>query len=349
MSSRSGVIALNVPLSTALFTVDTRDGLKTSNGFVVEPQSPYNINIYKNQQLFSGAVQRIALTEVVIPWNVPNVNPTNNVLFLEKDDETVYEVEISPGFYVPSDIVTGLAEAIQADLNVNNALGSSTWTVTFNAGEDARFRISSGDPDVQFRILPKLGQGKGVSTQYAGFAPSPARTSTLATMMGLDYTGAGYAANVQGSWASMLYTRYVDIVSSILCKHQNVRDTSTNYLTGQNIVARIYISNSDNKPIVQTVGGETVYNIAGTSPFVLREQFQIPKDINWDTSEFLPSCNIQLKDEFGNQLYSESANPILSTAPAPANFYMYCGNSGFVQLSFLISEAGSPSGKYTQF
>jgi hypothetical protein len=208
MSSKTDYApVLNVPLSDALFTVDTRDGVRidSTSGLIVNPQSPYEINIQKNQQLFSGAIQRIALTEVVMPWNIPNVNPTNNALFLEKDDGTLYTVEISPGFYAPAGAVNGLADAIEADLIANSVFGTATWSVSFT--DEAQFVISTISSGVQFRVNPKLGQAKGIASNFANFPSSGQRTSTLATMMGLDYTGAQYSATVQGSYASMAYTR----------------------------------------------------------------------------------------------------------------------------------------------
>lgn len=342
---------LNVPLATSLFTIDTRDGVRTSEGFVVDPQSPYSINIQKNQQLFSGAVQRIALTEIVLPWNIPNVNPTNNALFLEKDDGTLYTVEISPGFYDPSG-PNGLAESIQADLVANSVFGTATWSVIFS--DEAQFIISTISSGVQFRILPSLGISKGVASNFNNFPSAGPRSSTLATMMGFDYTGTEYSATVAGSYASMTYTRYVDITSSILCKNQKVRDTSTNYFTGNNLLTRLYIGAMDNKPIIQYVGEDKIFNIAGISPFLLREKFSVPKDINWNPEEFLASCNIELKDEFGNKLYSPTENPLWNGPANPpalpsANVRMNCGNSGFVQLSFLISEAGEMKGNYSIF
>jgi hypothetical protein len=84
---------------------------------------------------------------------------------------------------------------------------------------------------------------------------------------------------------------------------------------------------------------------------MLRQNFTIPKEINWNPSEFLPSCNIQLRDEYGNQLYSVSEIPLWNGVPPPGatNTRMNCGNSGFVELTFLISEAGNLAGKFTQF
>ena len=331
MASKQFTPYLNVPLSSSLFTVDTRDGIKSdpATGLIVNPQSPYNINIQKSQQLFSGAVQRIALTEINMPWNIPNVNPTNNILFFQKDDGTTYDLEISPGFYLPED----LAANILSSLVANTVFGTAAWTCTWNSEDDATFKITTGLSGVQFRILPKLGQSKGISTAFQGFPVSGPRSSTLATMMGLDYVGSDYAASVRGSVASMLYTRYVDIVSSILCKHQDVRDTSTSYFTGNNILARIYISPDRLYSI-------TNENILGTRPFVLHKEFIIPKEIQWEPTEFLASCNIRLQDEYGNQLYSLSEFPLFYTGP-PTNRSEFAGNAGWVELTMLISEASN--------
>jgi hypothetical protein len=323
---------LNVPLSTALLTIDSRDGLKAdpATGLIVNPQNPYDINIQKGQQLFSGAVQRIALTEINMPWNIPNVNPTNNILFLEKDDGTTYDLEISPGFYLPEDLAT----EVETQLNAFSIFGVSTWVCNWNTLDDATFRIITGLTGVKFRILPKFGQSKGISTAYTGFPIAGPRSSTLATMMGFDYVNSDYSATVNGSVASMLYTRYVDIVSSILCKNQDVRDTSSSYFTGNNILARIYIS-------PERMYSITNENIIGTRPFILHKEFITPKEIQWNPTEFLPSCNIRLQDEFGNKLYSLSEYP-LSYNPGPAvNSSVFAGNAGWVELTMLISEAST--------
>ena len=364
MSSNGSVIALNVPLSTALFTVDTRDGLKISpDGLVASSQNPYDINIYKNQQLFSGAVQRIALTEINLPWNVPNVNTYNNVLYLdngvttwalgetEHSDElgaVVPASQIQPGFYTPDELAT----AVETALNVGNGVfGTSgaplTWTVEYKTGGasdvifNSKFFQISNSPrsgpggGVAFRINPRYGISKGQGSN--GLFPNDTniRSDTLATMMGFGYSGTSLATAQQGTYASMMYTNFVDIVSSVLCKNQDVRDTSTSYFNGSNILARIYIAGDK---VV------SIDNIVGTRPFHLHYEFPIPKEIQWNPEEFLPSCNIRIQDMFGNILYNPSPTPFTF-----GEIIGRAGSSNFVQMNMLISEAGSPSGKYTQF
>jgi hypothetical protein len=138
-----------------------------------------------------------------------------------------------------------------------------------------------------------------------------------------------YATQVISSWATMLYTTYVDVVSSILCKHQDVRDTSTSYFTGNNILARIYISPDRYYSVSDTT-------IIGVKPFQLHYEFPVPKEIKWEPTEFLPSCNIRLQDDKGNLLYFL---PTASTVPGLVGSTLVCGNTAFVQMSMLISEA----------
>lgn len=318
MTSKQIIPYLNVPLSSALFTIDSRDGIRTANGFVVAPQNAYDINIQKSQQLFSGAVQRLALTEINMPWNIPNVNPYNNVLFIEKQDGTEYSITIPVNFYSP----TELASMVEVQLNDDAILGLTSWTCSWDADLN-KFEIQSNDFTVglRWRINPKLGLAKG---SFDGTQ----RSSTVAEMMGFDTTGPQYYFSVVGSHPTMLYTAYVDVVSSILCKHQDVRDTSTNYFTGANILARIYIAPDRYYSITDT-------NIIGTRPFQLHYEFPVPKEIQWSPDEFLPSCNIRLQDDKGNLLY----NVGITSDNSLGGNVMYCGNTAFVQMSMLISEA----------
>ena len=369
---------LNVPLSSALFTVDSRDGIRTdpSTGFIVDAQNPYDIQIYKNQQLFSGAVQRIALTEINMPFNVPNVNPYNNVLYLEDGlgnefalgndvytDElgAVVDTTISPGFYTPQE----LAAQLQALLINSSALGTNTWTVTYNASYGVPYNNPPGKPTfanipfftinnntVPFRVNPKFNQNKG---SYKNVLITPItttrRSSTLAEMMGYSNASKLFATSQVGNYASMLYTNYIDIVSPFLSKHMEVRDTSSSYFNGSDIVARMYISREgyDNTQTITSQLVEvppvppsttptyvwattTTSNILGTRPFHLHYNFPVPKQIRWSPSEFLPSCNLRMQDMYGNVLYG---------IPTTANSSLteqFAGNSNWVEMNFLISE-----------
>lgn len=339
---------LNVPLSSALFTVDSRDGIRTdpSTGFIVDAQNPYDIQIYKNQQLFSGAVQRIALTEINMPFNVPNVNPYNNVLYLEDalgnefalgEHELIDELgasistNLGIGFYTPEELAT----VLQTKLNLGGGVFGVTWTVTYTGTINTianykTFNISN--TSVPFRINPKIGQPKGNYTAYDGVITR--RSSTLAEMMGFINAGQDFKLANYGNYASMLYTNYVDIVSPFLSKNMEVRDTSSSYFNGSDIVARMYISREgyDNTQVLS--GGVTTSNILGTRPFHLHYNFPVPKQIRWNPTEFLPSCNLKLQDMYGNVLYGvKVAATTIDNLPIQIS-----GNSNWVEMNFLISE-----------
>ena len=378
MSSKTDYApVLNVPLSDALFTVDTRDGLAVSNGFIIATaqNNPYEINIQKKQQLFSGAVQRIALTEINMPWNIPNVNWYNNALFLECDTPSGQDpinIIYSAQYFLPGELATMVQNSLNgvsapgdykyyntnlgigttsAEISPAPVFGVSTWTVVWNARRNI-FVINpnTANPgDLLWRVNPKIGEYKG-RTLFPADNIYVARNSTMAEMMGMNNMATGFTNILRGAYASMLYTTYVDIVSSILCKNQEVRDTSTSYFTGNNIIARVYISNQNMESIDSTGS-----NILGTRPFMLNFKFNIPKEIQWNPEEFLSSCNIRLQDDKGSLLYSQSVVPNIITSdngavpPVITSITEFVGNSGFVQLTFLISEGGKISGKFTAF
>lgn len=351
---------LNVPLSSAFFTVDSRDGVRVDpvTGFVVDAQNPYDIQIYKNQQLFSGAIQRIALTEINMPYNVPNVNGYNNILFFEGmvpagpsgpsvfttyalgDNTTDVNNIIPVGFYTPEELAT----EIENLLNDRSVFGCTGWscnyvnTTDFGITNRNAFEISNSC-SIPFRINPKF---KGNNTVFKNPTNGAIynRSSTLAEMMGFGSISRniGYDTIVTGNYASMLYTNYIDIVSPFLSKNMEVRDTSSSYFNGSDIVARIYIAREGNTENEFSYWNGTTLvtksNILGTRQFHLNKSFTIPKQIRWNPNEFLPSCNIRLQDMYGNVLFSE---PTFNEV-GDELFGIYCGNNSWVEMNFLISE-----------
>lgn len=395
----------SAPLSEALITVDSRDGIKydTATGLVSANKNPFDININIGTQFFGSGVRRLRLKEALITWNIPNVNPTNNILFLEKDDATTYNVVVPTGFYTPNE----LGQAIESNLNTNSVFGYQRWScfydersgtfiitgtdqialgvnitattgtgtfsdwlvkntttgftdvsyssITVGTGAITNIRIplneagawnvgdsielinpssvASGNPVVasmtgtitvisypvaivpNFKILP----------YNAGGIPN-GLTSTLATMMGFSTVNSSYVNKITGSHASMLYTEYVDIVSSQLTKNQTLYDRSTNYRTGNNLLARLYIAPDRRYSTTST-------NIIGTRPFILDKSFDVPKEINWDDTDPLASINIQLRDSRGNILYAPDVSTITE------GFGEFCGNTGYVLMTLGASEA----------
>ena len=110
-----------------------------------------------------------------------------------------------------------------------------------------------------------------------------------------NFLGGPYSEFV-GDVASMKYTPYFDVVSKQLTKKQQVGDSGTSFNTGSNLLARIYVSYND---VVQ----DDFTNPLGSKPFTIRREFIIPKQIYWDTKEFLNVIDLTLIDYKGNVLY----------------------------------------------
>jgi len=318
---------LATPLSDAVLSIDTTDGLiiDPATGYQVSANSPYELNIQKKQTLFSSEIKRISLIQLCMPYTSPNVNPYNNVMFFKNALGAEASVVIPPAFYLPSE----LANIVQFYMNAGaGTFGKTNWLVSY----DERANIFTIDnqvsgitvPAFSFTVEPKLEQGKGYYTDIDG--SNIRRSSTLAEIMGFNAVSATPTNKIIGSYPSMTYTKYIDIVSTRLCGHQRQRDNSTNYKTGNNILGRIYIA-------PDRVYSTTDTTIPGTRPFFINFIPPVPKNIRWESEEFLPSIDIRLQDDKGNLLYA---------LPAPANStdpdIMYAGNTAYFQATMLISE-----------
>jgi hypothetical protein len=125
----------------------------------------------------------------------------------------------------------------------------------------------------------------------------------------------------------MLYTPYFDVVSKQLTKKQQVTDSGTSYNTGGNLLTRIYITPSDITTTNFKIGQ------LGTAPFTIHREFRIPKQIYWDTKEFINVVDLTLIDYKGNILYE--APDVIDEDQQKFSFGT--GNANW-QLTFQVSE-----------
>lgn len=340
---------ISIPTSSSILTVDTRDGLTYDSDGYPTYVNPYNVNIYKNESIFQGKINRIALTNFSMKYTIQNVNPYNNVFVLQDGNGNMFRAghdtfidelgqvrlsEIVPGFYEPE----ALASALQNILVSASALGINTWSVYFDK-EKCRFTITNSS-NLFFSINPMFGKDKGF---YSFGLPlqSYKRTSTLATLMGFDNIGRGNAKIFTSGIPSMNYTSYIDVVSNTITKNQFTRDVSTDNDTGSNLLARIYLNNDMKDYISKTttysppvppvtedtlVDNNYTYNFMGMKPMMINWQASYPKQIRWDKEAFLAGIQIQLRDDTGNLLYYQDRG----TAA--------CGDTGYALMTFMISE-----------
>ncbi len=317
--------------ATAVLTVDTADRLKfDANGYAIAPSAVNNLYINTQQTLVQGYFTRLALTELNMNWNIPNVNARNNTLTLRLFDGLGGSTDLTTdvpadGFYDPVALATTLTSSLATDIALLPAPYPARYpaiTVTYNQIACA-FQIQNSIAGNNFLIVPKNIGASDDLTNMMGFGAIPSSATPASTWI--------------GGFATMQYTPYFDIISRQLTKKQNVNDNSTSTNTGRNLLARIYLTPEGitQVPLIDPVLAPPYTTLEasmiGCRPFTLHREFQIPKQIFWDTKEFLNVVDLSLTDYKGNILYespTEQAGNTISLGTGNANW----------QLTFQITE-----------
>ena len=333
----------------ALFTVDSNDRVLGSkvNNFLINRQ----------QTLMQGYMTRVALTEINFNWNIPNVNEYNSTfsVMLFPNNNTaipalyryVMTVDVPEKFYSPTILALELTTLLNDEI-ADLAVTYPTLTDFYEFGVewfslDNSFGIANSKESIP---------GNPSSILAFGVVNTPGEIMDLCDMMGFNRPpvpsstallyGENCGATIQGSYASMLYTPYFDIVSNELTKKQNVNDNGTSQVTGRNIIARIYINRDGVTPVPLTfnngdptdINENAEFEIIGTRPFTISKEFENPKQIFWDTKEFISVVDLRLLDYKGNVLYELPGQQLISD---PSVYQFGTGKTNW-QLTFQITE-----------
>jgi hypothetical protein len=308
--------------SVALLCVDSTDQNRfDANKYRIDTETPSRIYINKQRPLMFGYMTRLALTEMNIQWDTPNVNSLNNTLTMAIYSATdanpnvvalikYVRVILDNSFYTPNALASELATELNTDQDIiDNEL---SFTVSYDDELNA-MRIS------QSSVYPS-GRLKGYFKLVSGSAPStltglPPVQYDLLYCMGMEaitkpgVEPVGYYSTIRGGYAPMLYTPYVDVVSNLLTKNQNVADGATSSSYTSSKLARIYFSNEAiiNPHEALPTGAvedevSSICNIVGTRPCVFRREFKVPKQIQWNSTENVDLIDIQVLDYKGNPI-----------------------------------------------
>lgn len=334
--------AIRQPAS-AIFAIDSADRYILDNtGLRIDTQPEYNFSLYKGQSVLDGFIKRMALTEINMEWNVPNVNSYNNkfgvvVAGSDLSGVSTYEVIVTvpTGFYTPIELTTYLQTAINTDISNASVL---------DAGKTANVVVSL-DPKTLYVTI--AGKGTDPSGANLGllvpskFGAADLQKTTMYEMLGFKPMIDNFAiVNLNpslvlvGNYASFLYTRYIDIVSDNLTKKQEVKDSTTQppEQGGSNLLARVYVAPSGLSESRFDISGVGC-NIVGTRPFQLYKEFKTPKYIYWDGREFINLIDIKVYDDMGRPLYEQASE--LGVAP---DYQFIAGNTAEFQITILASE-----------
>ena len=341
-------------------------GLPIQNaGFRYDTNTPANIQINKQTPMLFGYMTRVSLTEVNINWDIPNVLPINNTLTLALYDPSqvfIKNIRIS----IPATYGIGyypaprLISSVVANLNTATTSLGITWDGVvesiINTGAITTQQVSNNPRFVLesiggfFRILPcNVGYwetnipGTGLYlppleddlTNMMGFTPFVV-TRAEDALTNAPLPVVPYYAFIYGGYASCQYTPYVDIVSKLLTKNQNVADNSSAKNNTGSKLARIYLNRDDitTREITATYDASGILvstsdNAVGTSCFTLRREFKTPKVISWNTTENVDIIDIEVLDYKGRPIYIEAVPvQLLSyTGSTLTDALVYSGNN----------------------
>ena len=310
------------PSSTANFYVDSLDKQTGQSG---------DFLINKNQSLFNGFFKRIAVSEVVLDWGIPNVADWwgNNTLTIVNltTGVTIGPVTLPDGFYTA---IQALSEAAGLLNAAAIALGDPLQVTVEFTGLDVKL-VSTGvgnDPFYVFWI-------DGIDPPYA-----------LARQLFTTAQLAGAAvANTEIIMASprLQGTTYIDIISPQLTYNQDLKDNTTADIA-RDALYRWYFADDTvptNRekfpytfpavapaPAVTILTDTQVPVLQGYTPFVLRRALPYPKQIRWENKQPIGQVAFQVYDDRGR---------LIDTRNFPWAGGYGGGNFQF-QLSMLLSE-----------
>lgn len=286
----------------------------------------YNNFIVANpgQNLVQGQMKDTALSEVLFPYDLPNVMPGFNTFQLASvDPEVVLEVVVPPGFYTGTEFATAVTDAIEAAATDAGETPADWPTCDYDAVTNRfSFLPPVGGPYAADGIL--LASPYLYPANYAGPAPTYTIGKDILTIMGMPpLTQVDPPLIItdpfEGNSAPLIFTQYIDICSPALCQYQFIRDGSTTSLPRRvDLICRLYIEDETSMPQAFDVNGN--YIPTGCRPFVIHRQFKNQRVMRNTATNAINDVDIQLYDDCGQPL---------ATAWAPRDF----------QITFHVYEA----------
>lgn len=235
-------------------------------------QGSGNFTINKNQNLFNGFFNRIAVNEIVVDWGIPNIatwwgNDTFSVT-LSGAIAGTFTVTLTNGFYTVTQILSELVSSL------NTATATAGLFEVQSLGFTQALQIDQGVSVTSFVINNGLLARSLFASTSIGATASPLYPVTSPKVLG---------------------TTYIDITSENLTYNQKVRDSTTNPLS-RDVLYRWYFS-YDNVPIPVDADGFPV--LQGYDPFITRRTPPVVKQVRWSESQPIGQVAFQVYDDQG--------------------------------------------------
>lgn len=283
------------PSASANFLIDSTDraaGVST------------DFTINKNQSLFNGFFNRIAMNEIVLDWGVPNISS-----YWENNTITI----------------TNPATAFSATVTVPTGFWKVTQILNFIAGNFNAQATTAGDP---LRLEVVIPSPYGDVTGTVGlYSTNPANTMTIQTgVLALQLFDPNQLGVINIGFVAespvLLGTRYIDFVCQQLTYNQDLKDNTTSPYN-RDVIYRYYFA-YDNVPVAydsvvtQINAGDptapvpypptfaihplNVSILEGYTSFVIRRTPPVPKQIRWSPEQPVGQVSFQVYDDRGRLL-----------------------------------------------
>jgi len=285
--------------STANFLVDSQDRANynastVANIALVGPNTASaDFQITKpGQNLITGFFTRIAMTEIVLTWNIFNISTSlgNNITGLSVRNTgsgviTNYNISIPQGNYTVKDALDALLVAINTATSLTFTLVDSTATAGGVAGKKA-IQAPAGNQYAFYRQ-------SAIPASPAPFIPNLSQSLGFVVY---DFTALPLSAgNFGTAWTAykpnLLAYNYIDITSPQLASQQKVKDSTTSTFDAIDVIYRWCFSNDEGDATGYDTYGYPV--LQGYFPFVSKRYLSFPKQIRWDP--LIPIGNLQFQ------------------------------------------------------
>ena len=286
LARQNAVQTIRQPSYTALL-VDSMD--RYPNGYpddVTTQTSSSEWTLQAAQYVLNGYFTRLSLTQIQFFWNLPTiiVGYNNNYGMFYGGGLGFLPISIPTGWYSPATLATTILAWSTGTFGppltgLTCVANPITGVLTFGYTEEFYILTPTlASAQVTSRPCPSIQYAR--SYQTAGIIPGQA----------VPVEGGTYA--LTGTLPTMLATRFINLESKYLTKHQRVKDSST-LLSGQstNILCRINAFAPSTRTPWPPSSAET--------PFVVSIEYSTAKLINWSPDEIVSNFDVSLTDEYG--------------------------------------------------
>jgi hypothetical protein len=256
-----------------------------------------NFLVNTKNYLLNGYFTRIGIAQIQLYYRVPTVvkGVNDTLAFLygpPPGTVTAYTVTIPQGYYNLTTLAAalqGLIRTATANAGFTVATNALTGGLTFatNNANVFAFQPAALAPlvwtEAQNQLYYRTARMLGAARITYGFPTEVAPVTVFQT-------------SVDTFSPDLLYTDYIDIVSSTLNQFKRVKDTNSTDIATSDVIARIYLNPQDTS---QNVG---VGSTLGTFSFVITTAFKNVNWCKWSPEQALESIDIELLDMFGQRL-----------------------------------------------